>query len=65
MAAALGLHLIFQMHAGRSCAYQFARGAGNIESAAEPGIGVHQQRQGTCGGHAAHILAHVIQGGDP
>jgi len=63
--AALGRHLILEMHAGGSGADQIAAGAGDVEGAAETGVSIDQQRQLAYRRDAAHVLAYVVERGDP
>jgi hypothetical protein len=60
VAAALGRHLILEMHAGGAGADELTRGAGDVEGGAPAGVGIDQQRQLAGAADAAHILADVI-----
>ncbi len=64
VAAALGLHLVFDMHACRTGADQFACRPGNRECGAPAGIRVDQQGQCARAGNPAHVIADVIEGRD-
>ena len=64
VAAALRLHLVLEMAAGRAGADQVRNGAGDVEGRAPAGVGVHQQRQVAGRGDAPDVLADVVQAGD-
>nr|GEU28025.1 hypothetical protein [Tanacetum cinerariifolium] len=60
VAAALGAHLVFDVHGGRAGLDHRLDGARDIESGgAESGIGIHQQRQIADVGNAAHVAGHL------
>ena len=62
--AALGLHLVFQVHAAGTGTAQLAGRAGDVESRAPTGVGVDEQRQLGRAGDAAHVFADVVETGD-
>ena len=64
VAAAFLHYLVFDVEPGSAGLGDFARGAGNVESAAPAGVDVHQQRQIAGAGDAARVFAHVMQRGD-
>ncbi len=64
MPAALGLHLVLEMHAGGTGADQVAGRARDRECGAEAGIRVHQQRQPGGAADAARVLADVVEARD-
>ena len=64
MAAALGLHLVLEVHARRARADELARGAGNRECGAETRVGIDEQRQVGRAADAPRVLADVIQARD-
>ena len=64
VAAALGLHLVLEVHPGRARADQLARGAGDRECGTEAGVGIDEQRQGSRAADAPRVLADVIQARD-
>ena len=64
MAAALGLHLVFDVQAGGAGLDERAHGARDVERAAPARVGVHQQRQGARLGNAPDVDEHVVHGAD-
>ncbi len=64
VAATLGLNLIFDMQPGGAEFDERLHGAGNIESAAPAGIGVHQQGQRTRVGDPPYVDEHIVHGAD-
>jgi len=62
--AALGLHLILDVHGARAGGDQRSNGARDVERAPESGVGIHQKRQP---GHARdppHVRQHVLESRD-
>ena len=64
MAAALGLDLVFDVAAGGSGLDEGADGAGEVEGAAEAGVGVDEEGEGADVGDAADVGEDVVDGGD-
>ena len=64
VAAALGLDLVFDVAAGGSGLDEGADGAGEIEGAAEAGVGVDEEGEGADVGDAADVGEDVVDGGD-
>ena len=64
VAAALRLHLVLEVAAGRARADQVRNGARDVEGRAPAGVGIDQQRQVAGRGDAADVLADVVQAGD-
>ena len=65
MAAALGLNLVLEMHAGGARAGELARRARDRERCAEASVGVDEERQRGRAADAAHVLADVVEARDP
>jgi hypothetical protein len=63
--AALGGHLVLEVHAAGAGADQLTRGARDVERTAEAGVGIDQKRQLARPADAAHVLAHVVERGHP
>ena len=61
VAATLGLHLVFDVTARGAGLGERADGARNIESAAEAGVRIDQQRQRANVGDAAHVGEHIVE----
>ncbi len=61
MAAALGLHLVFDVHAGRSGGGKLSHGTAQHERRPKSRVRVHQQRQVARARNAANVLHHVVQ----
>ena len=64
MAAALGAHLVFNVHGGRAGLDHGADGARDVEGAAPAGVDVDEQRQRGGVGDAADVGQHVFHGAD-
>ncbi len=64
MTAALGLDLVFEVHAAGAGTAHLAGRAGNVESRAPTGVGIDEQRQFGRTGDAAHVFADVVETGD-
>ncbi len=64
MAAALGAHLVFDVHGGCAGLDHLADGARDVEGAAPAGVDVDEQRQGAGVGDAADVGEHVFHGAD-
>ncbi len=65
MTAALGAHLVLDVHGGSSGALHGANGAGDIEGASPPRVDVDQQRQRGDFGDTANIDQHIFHAADP
>ena len=64
VAAALGAHLVLDVHGCRAGLDHLADGARNIEGSAPSGVDIDQQRQRAGVGDAPDIGQHVFHGGD-
>jgi hypothetical protein len=64
VAAALGAHLVFNVHRRRAGLDHLPNGPRNVEGPAPAGIDIDQQRQAACVGNAPHVGQHVFHGAD-
>ena len=64
MAAALGLHLVFDVQSRGAGLDEGFHGARDVERAAPAGVRIHQQRQRAGVGDAADVDEHIVHGAD-